>query len=92
MGNGFGYKTPLHCTECNIVFIVTYVERCEDTKGVIGIRNSMKVKEYSGQIKHDKNTTTVIPSWTNTFINRINQPECCAWSNILEAVVIVIVW
>ena len=32
MGNGFGYKTPLHCTECNIVFIVTYVERCEDTK------------------------------------------------------------
>jgi hypothetical protein len=47
-------------------------------KGVIGIRNSMKVKEYSGHIKHDKNTTTVIPSWTNTFIIRINQPECCA--------------
>jgi len=32
MGNEFGYKTPLHCTECNIVFIVTYFERCEDTK------------------------------------------------------------
>ena len=32
MGNGFGYKTPLHCTECNIVCIFTYFERCEDTK------------------------------------------------------------
>ena len=73
MGNGFGYKTPLHCTECNIVFIVTYVERCEDTK-----EGNWNPQFEEGQMKHDKNTTTVNPSWTNTFIMRINQPECCA--------------